>query len=603
MQTDTILLAQLNPIVGDIEYNYNKAVDYLNCAKAQGIKFVVYPELFLLGYPPIDLIERYPLIVEENIIYLEKFAKQCVGTSALIGFCEFNKSDRGKKYYNSVAFIQDGVIKKIIRKSLLPVYSEFSEARYFEAAPFVSSQRIVEFNDCRVGVVICEESWNDDTFFKKPMYSFDPVEILVKEQKPDFIINLSASPTRAKKEQLLNNMLSHCAKKYSTPILYVNQTGSTDCITFCGASRAYGSNGELIARAKSYEEDFFAIVPYKSKKNRIEPLPNGVEKTLNSQKEFTLDYDWDLERTYLTITNAIKDYFEKNGFKRAVLGLSGGLDSSCCAYLLACALGPKNVLGVSMPSKITSAQSKSDAKELANNLGINFFEIPIKDMVDASLSTFNKLFDEIQTKWGDYRYKEPLTFDNIQARSRAMILWGVSNEFSSTIPIATSDKSELYMGYATINGDMSGGFAPVCDVTKTKLFALARWMNNNALIKNAIPEAVLIKPPGAELAINPKTGKPLLAEEALMPYEFLDEVIWRLENLQQKAQEMLKEKFLYEKTHKLSFENKKMWLDKFAKRVQFAQFKWSIMPPGPIVDSRSIVRAEYIQPIASKLKF
>ena len=201
------------------------------------------------------------------------------------------------------------------------------------------------------------------------------------------------------------------------------------------------------------------------------------------------------------------------------------------------------------------------------------FEIPIKDMTDASKRTFDNVFEQIQEKWGEFRYSAPLTFDNIQARSRAMILWGISNEFSSTIPIATSDKSELYMGYATINGDMSGGFAPICDITKTKLFALARWMNKNAPIKNAIPEAVLLKPPGAELAINPKTGKPLLAEEALMPYEFLDEVIWRLENLQQTAQQMLKERFLYEKDHNITFEQKKAWLEKFAKRVQFAQLK------------------------------
>ena len=603
MHNDNILLAQLNPIVGNIDYNFNKAVKYLEKAKNMGIKLVVYPELFLLGYPPIDIIERYPLLVEENIRYLNKFVQCCKNICALIGFCEFNNDTFGKKYYNSVAYIKDEKLVKIIRKSLLPTYSEFSEGRYFQSAKFISSQRIIEFNNYRAGVVICEESWNDSSFFEKPMYSFDPVKILMEEQKPDFLINLSASPTRAKKEQLLNNMLSNCAKKYSTPLLYVNQTGSTDCITFCGTSRVYDGRGELIARAKSFAEDFFVVKPYKSSDNRIEPLPKGVECTLNSQKEFTLDYDWDLQRTFLTVTSSIRDYFDKNGFKRAVLGLSGGLDSSCCAYLLASALGSQNVVGVSMPSKITSNESKNDAKVLADNLNINFFEIPIKNMVEASSNTFDELFNQIQSEWGEHRYSSPLTHDNIQARSRAMILWGISNEFSSTVPIATSDKSELYMGYATINGDMSGGFAPVCDITKTKLFALARWMNHNGPYKNAIPQSVLLKPPGAELAINPETGKPLLAEEALMPYEFLDEVIWRLENLQQKASEMLNEKFLYEKKHDVSPEQKKAWLEKFAKRVQFAQFKWSIMPPGPIVDSRSIVRAEYIQPIASKLMF
>ena len=603
MQNNTILLAQLNPIVADVEYNYNKALECIKQAQKKGIKLVVFPELFLLGYPPADIIERYPLIVEENIKYLEKLALECKDISVLIGFCEFNKQKFGKKYFNSVAYINNTKIEKIMRKSLLPTYSEFSESRYFQAAEFISKDRIINFNSLRAGVVICEESWNDFDFFKKPLYKIDPVETLIKEQKPDFLINLSASPTRTKKEQLLNNMLINCAKKYSLPVLYVNQSGSTDCITFSGTSRAYDKNGNLIARAKSFEEDFFEVNIFDNTQNRIEPLPKGLEKTLNSQKEFSLDYEPDLERTYLTITTAIKDYFRKNGFKRAVLGLSGGLDSSACAVLLTDALGKENVTGVSMPSKITSSQSKNDAKELAQNLGINFFEIPIKDMTDASSNTFSRVFDEIQSVWGEFRYKAPLTFDNIQARSRAMILWGISNEFSSTLPIATSDKSELYMGYATINGDMSGGFAPICDVTKTKLFALARWMNENRKTKNAIPEAILIKPPGAELAINPKTGKPLLAEEALMPYEFLDEVIWRLENLQQRADEMLKEVFLYEKKHTITHEQKKLWLQKFAQRVQFAQFKWSIMPPGPIVDSRSINRAEYIQPITSKLKF
>ncbi len=603
MQNCNILLAQLNPTVADIEGNYTKALECLDNSISQGVKLVIFPELFLLGYPPIDIIERYPLIVEENISYLQKFALNCKDVAVLIGFCEFNKSQSGKKYYNSVAFIKNGKIEKIIRKSLLPTYSEFSEGRYFQPAIFDSKERIIEFGNCRAGVIICEEGWNDKTFFSKPMYRFDPVELLVKEQKPDFIINVSASPTRAKKEQLLNNMLSHCAKRHSTPVIYVNQTGSTDSFTFCGTSRAYDSDGNLIARAKSFSEDYLTVSLSDNSLNRIEKLPRGVEKTLNSQKEFTLDYDWDMERTYLTIKSAISDYFSKNGFKRAVLGLSGGLDSSCCAYLLACALGPQNVLGISMPSDITSLQSRNDAKILAQNLGISFFEIPIKDMTIASSKTFDNIFEQICSKWFDFRCKEPLTFDNIQARSRAMILWGISNEFSSCIPIATSDKSELYMGYATINGDMSGGFAPVCDVTKTKLFALARWMNENAPIKNAIPTDILLKPPGAELAINPKTGKPLLAEEALMPYEFLDEIIWRLENLQQTANEMLHEEFLYEKKHEITLEQKKSWLAKFARRVQLAQFKWTIMPPGPIVDSHSINRNEYVQPITSKLKF
>ena len=396
-------------------------------------------------------------------------------------------------------------------------------------------------------------------------------------------------------------MLSFAAKKHKTPIIYVNQIGSNDSVSFEGASRAYNADGELIAMAKSYQEQFFVISP--SSGGKIYPLPNGLEKTLNSQKAFTLDHEPDLERTYLTIVQSIRDYFKKTGFKRAVLGLSGGLDSTVSAVLLADALGKENVFGISMPSKITSSESKNDAKELAQNLGINFTEVSIKDMFDSTRSKFDEVFGDVESKW-DCRYKESFTNDNIQARSRALILWGIANEFSSCLPIATSDKSELYMGYATINGDMSGGFAPLADVSKTKLFALAKWMNKNREVKNAIPESIIAKRPGAELAINPKTGKPLLAEEALMPYEFLDEVIWRVENLQQTIGDMLEVEFLHEKHLKEQGEPldkavKLEWLQKFFRRMSTSLYKWTIMPPSPIVDARSINKAEYVQPIIS----
>lgn len=604
---DTIALAQVDPIVGDIEYNFNKAKIYIEWANELKLGAVVFPELFLIGYPVFDIIDRFPSIVEKNIEYLEKLAKLTTKTKVLIGFCEFNRFYIGKRYFNSVAVLSDKKIEKIIRKTLLPVYSEFNDARYFQSAEFNPKDRIIEIGNNKAAVVICEENWADKDFFDTPVYGFDPVDEIIKSQNPDIIVNCSSSPTRAKKEQLLNNMLSFVSKKHSTPIIYVNQVGAVDNITFSGSSRCYDSKGEIIARAKSFEEQFFLLqvpskVPSKKSVNHIFSLPSGLEQSLNEQKAFSLDYEPDLERTYLTIINSIRDYFNKNGFKRAVLGVSGGLDSSVCAVLLSDALGNKNVFAVSMPSKITSNESKSDAKELCENLGVNYIEIPITDMVEASNNTFNKVFEGVEKLW-DGRFEKPLTMDNIQARSRAMILWGISNEFSGTIPIATSDKSELYMGYATINGDMSGGFAPIADVTKTKLFALARWLNSNRVQKDAIPRAILNKRPGAELAIDPKTGKPLLAEDALMPYEFLDEIIWRIENLHQTKDSMLKEWFLYEQKNSVTNKQKSEWIDKFFKRVQTALFKWSIMPPSPIVDARSINKTEYNQPITSKLKF
>ena len=602
---DTIALAQVDPIVGDIEYNYNKAKLYIEWANELKLGAVVFPELFLMGYPVFDIIDRFPSIVEKNIEYLEKLAKLTTNTKVLIGFCEFNRFYIGKRYFNSVAILQNKKIERIIRKTLLPVYSEFNDARYFQSAEFNPKDRIIEIGSNRAAVVICEESWADKDFFDTPVYGFDPIDEIVTTQKPDYIINCSSSPTRAKKEQLLNNMLSFVSKKHSTPIIYVNQVGAVDNITFSGSSRCYDEKGQITARAKSFEEQFF-LFQTKSKTskfvNQIYSLPSGLEQSLNEQKAFSLDYEPDLERTYLTIINSIKDYFYKNGFSRAVLGVSGGLDSSVCAVLLSDALGNKNVYAVSMPSKITSKESRTDAKELCDNLGVNYFEVPIKDMVETSKITFSSAFEAIEKNW-DKRYKNPLTSDNIQARSRAMILWGISNEFEGTIPVATSDKSELYMGYATINGDMSGGFAPIADVTKTKLFALARWLNSNRIKKDVIPRAILNKRPGAELAIDPRTNKPLLAEDALMPYEFLDEIIWRIENLHQTKEAMLKEWFLYEQKHKVTNQQKSEWIDKFFKRVQTALFKWSIMPPSPIVDARSINKAEYNQPITSKLKF
>ncbi|MGN0030424.1 MAG: NAD(+) synthase [Candidatus Gastranaerophilaceae bacterium] len=612
----SIGLAQINPIAGNIEYNAKKVVKYIVEAQNFGLDLVVFPELILMGYPIEDTIDRHPIIVEENVKWLKEIAKITTNTTALVGFVEPRKYNclTGKKYFNSVAILSEGKIKGIVRKSLLPTYSEFNDYRYIEPSPVVGVQpaetlgqfdeemvqdcpKTVEINGKKYGISICEDCWNNKEFFNDTtLYSLDPIEELAKE-KPDVFINCSASPTRAKKEQLKHNMLSFIAKKYSTPIIYVNQVGAIDNSSFDGSSRAFDKTGKLLARAKSFQEQFLIVNPEKGL-GKVYPLTGGLEKTLTEAKVYTLEYEPDLERTYKTIIQGIKDYFTKTGFKRAVLGLSGGLDSTVCAVLLSDALGAENVFGVSMPSKITSSESKSDAQILANNLGINFTEASIKDMVDTTTKCLNDLFSSVEKKW-DGRYTKSFTQDNIQARSRAMFLWGISNEFGACLPIATSDKSELYMGYATINGDMSGGFAPIADVPKTKLFALARWLNANRKVKNAIPESVILKKPGAELAIDPKTGKPLIAEDALMPYEFLDEVIWRIENKKEHYYDMLNSEFLYEKSHSVSKEQKTEWLDKFYRRMSTALYKWSILPPSVIVDSRSINKYDYKQPITS----
>lgn len=611
----TIGIAQINPIAGFIEYNAKKIVKYINFAQKTGIDIVVFPELTLMGYPIEDTIDRHPIIVEDNIKWLKEIAKITIKTAAIIGFVEPRKDNNvGKKYYNSIAVIQNGSIKGIVRKSLLPTYCEFNDYRYFEPSPVVGCQsantlcifdeskvencsKTITINGIKYGILICEDCWNNKEFFNdNVLYSKDPVEELSKEN-PDVFINCSASPTRAKKEQLKHNMLSFISKKYKTPFVYVNQVGAIDNSSFDGSSRVFNKEGKLIARAKSFEEQFLVVNPIENF-GEIYPLTNGPEKTLTEAKAYTLEYNPDLERTYKTIVQGIKDYFHKSGFEKAVIGLSGGLDSSVCAVLLADALGKDNVFGISMPSVITSKESKNDARNLAQNLGINFLETPIKNVVDSINNSLKDIFTKVEIKWNN-RLEESFTMDNIQARSRAVFLWGISNEFSKTLPIATSDKSELYMGYATINGDMSGGFAPIADVTKTKLFALAKWLNENRIQKNVIPQSIINKKPGAELSINPKTEKPLTAEDALMPYEFLDEIIWRIENKKEHYWDMLNSEFLYEKYNKISYTQKVKWLDKFYKRMSNALYKWSIMPPSIIVDSRSINKYDYKQPITS----
>ena len=540
-------IAQINPIAGDFEYNSKKIAENIKYAESLNLDLVVFPELSLVGYPIWDMIKRYPFLVEENLKWLEGLAKITKETAALVGFVE--KS--GSEYINSAAVLRRGKIDFVTGKN---------------------DDNIYNINGTNYGVCTGE----------------------ISDNKSDVIINMASIPSRAGKVQIYTKLLKDKALEYKKPIISVNQVGAIDNFSYDGLSAGVSPDGEIFARAKAFEEDFLILNP-KNGYGEISPI---FENTSFMNTDFDLDYNDDLERTYKTIIRGIKDYFGKCGLKRAVLGLSGGLDSSVCAVLLADALGKENVLGVSMPSKLTSSESKTDAKELAENLGINFAECPIKPVFDITTESLEPLFCKAEQAWND-RYKKSYTPDNIQARARATYLWCISNEFPSCIPIATSDKSETYMGYATINGDMSGGFAPIADVTKTKLFALARWMNENRKQKNAIPQSVIQKKPGAELAINPATGKTLCAEEALMPYEFLDEVIFRIENRGENYQTMLNSEFCYEKKYNISKEQKTEWLDKFFKRMSGALYKWSIGVPSVIVDSHSINKAEYSQPVTS----
>lgn len=547
-----ILTAQLNPISGDVEYNKNKIIDCIKYARNNNADLVVFPKLFLLGNPFGDILEKFPYVLDEIHDAIDEIKSFCDSTAIILSTAQ--KVDAS--YKNVFYFIENKEVK------------------------FSFEEAIKEFN-----------------FKDKKIAILNTSDLSEIKTDADIIIYPDSSYSKAYSEYDKNLLLSKTAKKLGCELLYVNQAGAMVELVYDGLSRLYDKNGSIIALAKAFEED--RLIIESGLYGRIEKMPLGMDRP--AKKEFSLDYSDDLERTYLASICAIKDYFYKNGFKRAVLGLSGGLDSSACATLCADALGKDNVIGISMPSKITSSNSKNDAKELANNLGIGFFEIPIKDIQDCMSKGFDKLFDEVSKKW-DGKFETSYTQDNIQARSRATILWGVANEYDKAFTIATSDKSESYMGYATINGDMSGSFAPIADITKTKLFALCDWMNKNRIEKNAIPKSVLEKPPGAELAINPKTGKPLTAEEALMPYEFLDEVIWRIENLKQNIDDMMRDVFLFEKKNSLDKEQKLSWLKKFFRRMKIAGYKWYISAPSPVIDSHSINRTQYSQPITTNIK-
>ena len=537
-------MAQISCQAGDLAGNTEKIINSIKQFEQSSMDLIIFPKFVLQGCELNKFILRYPFFVNNLKKYLNNISNEISKTTVLISFSDF---DEANNVVEKFALLKSHKVEILEQNEFILNNMNFK----------IYSEKYSNYSDT------------------------------------DLMIIQDESISRPNSKTQRNKKFSTLAKKYNCPIIFVNKVGAIDNLSFEGASFALNSSGEAFAMLKSFEEQLLCINPLYEKGEIFEKIVNDFEND-----KFSLDYEPDLERTYKSILQSVKSYFSAFGLKRAVLGLSGGLDSTVCATILSEALGKDNILGVSMPSKITSGESKSDAKTLAENLGIKFIELPIKNEVETISYDLNKAFEEIAKSW-EGRYKCSYTMDNIQARSRATFLWCISNEFASCIPIATSDKSEAYMGYATINGDMTGGYAPIADVTKTKLFALARWLNKNLERKNLIPTSIIEKRPGAELAINPKTGKPLCAEEALMPYEFLDEIIWRIENKNETYKTMLNSEFEYEKMNNISKQEKQEWLEKFYNRMSKALYKWSIMPCAPIIDAHSINSYEYKQPISS----
>lgn len=635
----TIGIAQINTTPGDLQGNALKIIRYLSQAEAMGLDLIVFPELALMGYPPRDVIGRYPALVTENLKWLDALAQRTRHTFAIVGFVEprlpiEGQPRIGKPYFNAAAVLGEGRIQAVIRKSLLPEYGEFEDVRQFESAPCPGTyppesqllsahsnnlskntsakqdngssvafdNGIITIHGVRYGISICEDLWTDPDFFENPLYENDPIATLAA-QRPDVLINLSASPTRARKERMKHNLCAHIARKYQTPLIYVNQVGSVDEVSFDGQSRAYTAQGQLLARGKAFEEHLFTV-NFALNQGEITPIPPELEASQAVPKAFDADDESDLGRIYAVLCQGIRDYFAKTGFRRALLGVSGGLDSSVAVVLLADALGPKNVLALSMPSELTPQENRDDANTLAANLGVELLEIPITAATQAFTDGLDSVRGQLTSHWSNADPRSNAT-DNVQAISRATLLRQIGNEFRA-FPIATCDKSELYLGYATVNGDMSGALAPLGDVPKTRVRALAHWLNRHRRLPDGhyappvIPERIIFKPSGADLKRDAVTGKLVTAEEELMPYAFADEVIWRLETLQQSQGDMQTAVFQYEERNPISSQQKAEWLKAFFERMSRAVFKWFVAPPILLVEGNgSLAKSDYHHPIVA----
>lgn len=477
-------LAQINTTVGDLAGNQKLILDSYQSLVAQGAELVVFPELAVCGYPPRDLLFKRRF-VPDQLESLQQIAAQTGSIPALVGFVDPNPSKAGRDFYNAAAFCFDGKIQQTARKSLLPTYDVFDEDRYFEPADL---PLVFQWNDRKVGVTICEDIWGN-TDVSRERYPHAPVEYL-KEQNLDLHLNLSASPWHwGGKGEQREGLVSAASRACACPTVYVNAVGGNDELVFDGRSMVSNAQGKIIAGLNAFAHDQ-AVVDLDATSESIAP---SFRQTLMDNIEQAL-------------VLGLRDYVHKSGFKKALIGLSGGIDSAVVAAIAAQALGPENVTGVSLPSAISSDHSKSDARDLAQNLGIGFHTVAIADIVSAAEDTLSPL---------TVGYGRDVTEENIQARARGLLLMALSNKLGALL-LTTGNKSELAVGYCTLYGDMCGGLAVISDLPKTRVFELARYMNRE---KPTIPLNTIEKPPSAELRPDQKD------EDSLPPYDILDGIL------------------------------------------------------------------------------
>ncbi len=480
-------LIQLNPMVGDIEGNAARIEAAVRKATALGARLCLTSEMVLTGYPPRDLL-LFESFARRAAEALEALARRLAAQApVLVGTAELNPAACGKPLFNSAALLRDGVVERAFRKTLLPTYDVFDESRYFEPS---QDSKLLTLDGARIGVTVCEDIWNDKDFWPRPSYALDPLEALA-EARPGLIVNLSASPFHMGKQPERERMLASIARKYATPLAYVNQAGGNDDLLFDGRSTAFDAQGRILARLASFAEDV-AVVDMAAPAGScpVSPSPEGPAEAFEA------------------LVTGTRDYVRKCGFSSVLLGLSGGIDSALTAVVAVRALGPDNVLGVLMPSPYSSRGSIDDSLALARNLGLRTMTLPIEPIMSAFAWTLEAPFRGLPAD---------VTEENIQSRIRGNLLMALSNKFGSML-LTTGNKSELAVGYCTIYGDMSGGLAVISDAPKTLVHAMARWLNASSPAP-VIPEAVLTKPPSAELRPNQTD------QDSLPPYDVLDAIL------------------------------------------------------------------------------
>ncbi len=524
-------LAQLNPTVGDLAGNRRKIIDAYRALVAQGAELVVFPELIVCGYPPRDLLFKRRF-VPDNEESLTEIATAIGEVPAIIGFVETNPAPTGRRFFNAAAFCHRGEIQVIGRKCLLPTYDVFDEDRYFEAA---REPRIITLGGRRIGLTICEDLWKNPKIDTARLYTVDPIAWLAAE-RVDLVVNLSASPWYAGKGAVREQLVTDTAQKLRCPLVYVNAVGGNDELVFDGRSLVANAAGRITARLGAFVEEL-RVVDLDHANDRwpvthgqlgkSEPIekstasalttPPAAARTPSPTPEApplvtghgslvippTPEASADI---YAALVLGLRDYAHKSGFKRALIALSGGIDSALVAVLAVEALGAENVIGVSLPSAISSQHSRDDARILAQNLGIRFETIAIADAVATTEAALGPVFA------GRAR---DVTEENIQARIRGVLMMALSNKFGALL-LTTGNKSEVAVGYCTLYGDMCGGLAVISDVFKTQVYALCRWINRE---REIIPENTITKPPSAEL----RPGQ--VDQDSLPPYDVLDAIL------------------------------------------------------------------------------